>query len=266
MFKDIVVEIKEIPGIKGAATVILQGELTSRCNQALIDAFGQLEDKSSYFAIADMLMVSQISAETLDELIRIRKRLIEKGGDLVFAAIPVDLRSKLNLMGANKIFKFHSDIRSAVNYYKWEIEQCPEHLHLKFPPFLEFIPSVRSLVSRISKQKGYRNRDSFRIEMIVDELCNNAIEHGTREQNEFIDLKINIDPVKIEIDVTSVSDPENMPTLKSLLRSSEVQTPECKLYEKRGRGLTLIKMLSNELSIDSNESGTSVHVKKLREE
>jgi serine/threonine-protein kinase RsbW len=265
-FKDIIVEIKEIPGTKSAATIIFQGELTSHSNKVLFNAFNQLEDRSSSFVIADMSMVSQISSAALGVFMGVRKRLIEKGGDLVFAAMPLDLKEKLNLMGANKIFKFHADIRSAINAYKWEFEQNPEHLHLKFPPFLEFIPSVRSLVSGISKQKGYGNRDLFRIEMIVDEICNNAIEHGLREQNKFIDLKIKIDAVKVEIDVASVSDPKKISSLKALFQSSGVHSPERKSDEKRGRGLALIKMLSNELSVDSNESGTIVHVTKLREE
>jgi anti-sigma regulatory factor (Ser/Thr protein kinase) len=169
-------------------------------------------------------------------------------------------------MGANKIFRFYNDTRSAINAYKWEFEKNPEHLHLSFPPFLKLVPPIRSLVSRVARQKGYGNRDSFRIETIVDEVCNNAIEHRLKEQSQTIEMKVKIDPSKIEIDVTSISDPEKMPALRALIKPEGDTDLHLKSDEKRGRGLALIKMLCNELSVDCNESGTSVHVKKLREE
>ena len=264
--KDIVVEIKDIPGTKNAAQIKFKGDLTSQCIKTLADIFDELDNRSGFFIIAEMSAVSQISSAALGEFMGGRKRLIDKGGDLVFASISLELRSKLNIMGANKIFRFYTDTRSAVKAYNWEFELHPEQLHLTFPPFLKFVPPIRSLISRVAKQKGYGNRDSFRIETIVDEVCNNAIEHGLQGQNQSVEIKVKIDPTKIEIDVTSISDPEKMPSLKALLRPKEEISPDLKSGEKRGRGLALIKMLSNELSVKTNESGTSVHVKKLREE
>jgi hypothetical protein len=36
--------------------------------------------------------------------------------------------------------------------------------------------------------------------------------------------------------------------------------------DKRGRGLALIRMLSNDMDVEITECGTTVHVTKLREE
>jgi anti-sigma regulatory factor (Ser/Thr protein kinase)/anti-anti-sigma regulatory factor len=239
--------------------------MDSQCLKYLSETFQILEKNAKSFVIADMSKVTMISSAALGEFMGGKKRFISDGGDLVFAAMHIDMRSKLNLMGANKIFRFYNDTRSAINDYNWKFGNNPEHVQLSFPPYLIFVPPIRSLVSRIAKQKGNSNRDSFRIETIVDEVCNNAIEHGLKEKNKAIDLKIKIDPKKIEIDVTSISDPAKMSSLKALLQSDDHITDK-RTGDKRGRGLSLIKMLSNELTVNFNESGTSVHVKKIREE
>jgi anti-anti-sigma factor len=264
--KDITIETTEVPGTKNALIISFKGELTSLCINKISDLFDKIDFDSKFFIIAEMSGVSLISSAALGEFMGGRKRLVEKGGDLVFSALHIEMRTKLTLMGANKIFRFYNDTRSAINAFKWEYEKNPEHLHLSFPPFLKLVPPIRSLVSRTARQKGYGNRDSFRIETIVDEVCNNAIEHGLKGHNQAIEMKVKIDPSKIEISVTNVSDPNKIPALKALLKPEGGNEPHWKSDEKRGRGLTLIKMLSNELSVDCNESGTSVHVKKLREE
>jgi anti-sigma regulatory factor (Ser/Thr protein kinase) len=105
----------------------------------------------------------------------------------------------------------------------------------------------------------------FRSEAIVDEVCNNAVEHGSVQIKKNIDLTINIDHEKIELEVVNASDPDKVEALKALSMSMP-KTPDAKYGQRRGRGLTLIKMLSNNLDINLSTDGTSVHVTKLREE
>ena len=258
------IEVKEIPTTQSAVILQFSGELSFDSINEISQSYGKLEQLQKYFAIAEMSAVDLISSAALGELMGLRKRLIENGGDLVFAGLNIDIRTKLNVMGANKIFRFYSDIRSALNAYKWQIERNPENVNLKFPPYLAIVPPIRQLVSRIAKLKGYGNRDAFRIETIVDEICNNAVEHGKQGEDQKVELKVKIDPEKIEIDVMNMSDPEKMASLKALLRPHS--GGDVKSEDKRGRGLALIKMLTDELSVDCSENGTSVHVKKVREE
>ncbi len=56
------------------------------------------------------------------------------------------------------------------------------------------------------------------LKQLLMKLCNNAIEHGLKGNNQAIEMKVKIDPSKIEINVTSVSDPEKIPALKALLK------------------------------------------------
>lgn len=264
--KPLKIEVKEAVDAEKVSVMHFSGDLVSECVHQINQSFTEIIKGSRHFIIAEMSAVTLISSAALGEFMGCRKRLIEHGGELVFSGIKLDIRTKLNLMGATKIFRLYSDVRTALASYKWEVERKPEKLHLKFPPFLKIVPPVRQLVSRIAKQKGYGNRDSFRIETIVDEICNNAIEHGKNGAGDLIDLTVTIDPDKIEIDVVNISDPEKLEVLTALLVPDDGTSKKSKSDLKRGRGLTLIKMLSDELSVDCTEQGTSVHVKKVREE
>jgi anti-anti-sigma factor len=241
----------------------IEGELDANSIESLNKNFKKILAMNHVYTIVEMSKVSFISSAAVGEFMECRQLLAEKGGDLVFAGLNFDLKAQMNNLGANKIFKFHNDLRSAINAYSWEVQQKPEKIWLSFPPELKFVPPVRQLASRIAHQKGYGQRDSFRIETIVDEICNNAVEHGMPDKTRDIELFIKIDRKKIELEVVNLSDPEKIDSLKAISKSI-LGTSEKKL--ERGRGLSLIKMLSNDLAIDFTGKGTTVHVTKLREE
>jgi len=266
MGSNVNIEIKDVPRSDGVVILHFQGDLISDSVKQINECFTGIITKAKNYAIVDLSQTSTISSAALGEFMGCRKRLVEKGGDLVFTGLKLEMRTKLNLMGATKIFRIHSDIRTAINAYKWDIERQPEKIHVAFPPYLKIVPPLRQLVSRIARQKGYGNRDSFRIETIVDEICNNAVEHGKAGPEERIDLTVIIDPDKIEIDVRNMSDPAKIESLTAQLLPENSKNHKIKPDVKRGRGLTLIKMLSDELSVECTDQGTSVRVKKVREE
>lgn len=259
-----IIEIKEVAAIPEAVVLHFSGELDVDSIKSLIDSFHQIDSQNKRFVIAEVGNVSMISSAVLGEFMGIRKLLFEKEGDLVFAGMNMDIRTKFSLMGATKIFRIFTDVRSAINSFKWQKCISPEIIEVTFPANLHLVPPIRQLASRIAKQKGYGIRDSFRIETIVDEICNNAVEHGKQGDDQSISLKIGVDQRQIEFDVVNASDPEKLAALKKLLKPKE--DDEVKSDDKRGRGLALIKMLSDELSVDCSENGTIVHVKKVREE
>jgi anti-anti-sigma factor len=243
----------------------MEGAMDPDCIDVINREFDSVLKSNQNFLVAEMSGVSFVSSAAMGQLMGHRQTLVEKGGDLVIAGLNLDIKTTLTLMGAAKIFKFYTELRTAVNAYNWEIERKAENVWLSFPPELQFVPAVRQMVSRIARQKGYTQRDSFRIETIVDEVCNNAVEHGSVLIKRNIDLNIAIDRDKIQLEVINASDPDKIEELKALSKSV-VKTPDPKLGEKRGRGLALIKILSNDLTINCSTDGTSVHVTKLREE
>jgi anti-anti-sigma factor len=243
-----------------------EGDLDNASIRSISDSFELTLEKSTMFVVADMSRVTMLSSAALGELMGGRKALIERGGDLVLACLSLPIKTKLTLMGANRIFKFHSDIRSAINAYRWEYEGRSETFTLSFPPELKFVPSVRQFASRLATQKGYGRRDAFRIETIVDEICNNAIEHAPENSKSSVTINITIDRRKIEINVVNLSDPEKLKCLKSFVDPTAKPQIHQGEDERRGRGLALVKLLSSELSIDFSEQGTSVHATKIKEE
>ncbi|MBN2035567.1 MAG: ATP-binding protein [Chitinispirillaceae bacterium] len=222
-------------------------------------------DPEKKHAIADMSGVTLVSSAALGKLLGLKRRFMERGGDLVLAALSLDLKMKFALMGANKIFKIYNDLRSASNAYAWEVKHESERLKISFPSNLGIVPAVRSFVSRVMLHKGYSDRDSFRVETIVDEICNNAVQYGAHTDHDNITLKMKVNWDKVEIDAENKSDPHKTDSLRmhidNLLHDKAVN-----LDERRGRGLALVKMLASELSAEINDNGTTVHVTKLKEE
>jgi anti-anti-sigma factor len=243
----------------------IEGDLDSDSISYIQEEFTSLLGTGQIFLVAEMSGVNVVSSAAIAQLMGCRQALVERGGDFVITCANLDVKSKLSAMGVTKIFKFYNEMRSAINDYHREVERKPEKMSLSFPPELQFVPPVRQMVSRIARQIGYTSRDAFRIEAIVDEVCNNAVEHGSAREKKNIDVNINIGREKIEIEVINVSDPNKVATLKTLSKSLP-KSADPKPAERRGRGLMLIKMLSNKLDINVYTQGTSVHVTKLREE
>ncbi|MFP4163966.1 MAG: ATP-binding protein [Chitinispirillaceae bacterium] len=246
-------------------TLRIEGDLDSSSTIMLSDIVDKIIAENRRFVIADLTGTTSMCSAALGEFMGCRKRLADRGGDLVLTGLNRDIRSKLTLMGANKVFSFYQDVRSAMHAYKWQYKNMSETVSLVFPSNLKLVPPVRQLASRLAKQKGYSGRDAFRIETIVDEICNNAVEHGKDGQGLDVSMKVIIDKDKVEVDVTNVSDPSKVSALRALLKPA-AQSVHSGSDQKRGRGLALIRMLSNDMAVDINDNGTSVRVTKLREE
>jgi anti-anti-sigma factor len=259
------IEVKQSDVVPEITVIEFDGDLDNASINGIANCFDQVLKRKATFVVAEMSRAKGISSAALGELMGGRKVLVDQQGELVISGLSLDLKTKMTLLGANKIFKFYTDLRSAINAYEWEFQGRSEQLCLSFPPELQYVPPVRQMVSRLTKQKGYGRRDAFRIETIVDEICNNAVEHGLAMKGENIDLTIRINQQKIEIKVVGKSDPTKLDHLKEMLKPDEKKTPVSP-DDRRGRGLSLIKLLSTELNIDFSEQGTSVHVTKVKEE
>jgi anti-anti-sigma factor len=257
--------IVPLPSLPEVCLIRFTGDLDMACLSAVDDCLESLPGSDKKHAIADMSGVTLISSAALGKLLGVKRRFMEMGGDLVLAAMGLDLKMKFTLMGANKIFKLYGDLRSAANAYAWEVKHETEQIKVSFPSNLSIVPSVRSFVSRVILHKGYSDRDSFRVETIVDEICNNAIQYGLHGDNDNISLKMKVNWDKVEIDAENRSNPKKTGSLKVHMQNLEQNIPTDS-GDRRGRGLALVKMLASELSADINNTGTTVHVTKLKEE
>lgn len=228
--------------------------------------FDRIASENRSFVIVDLTGIEAMCSAALGEFMGYRKRFVERGGSIVFAGLSGNIRSKLTLLGANKIFSFYQDVRSAINAYLWDYKKQSKSIAVSFPADLALVPPMRQLASRLVRQKGYSVKDAFRIETIVDEVCNNAVEHGLGGQENAVEVRIAVDKEKVDINVSNKSAPEKVAVLREHIKPQVPGGTHIGADDRRGRGLALIRMLSNDMDVDITERGTTVHVTKLREE
>jgi anti-sigma regulatory factor (Ser/Thr protein kinase)/anti-anti-sigma regulatory factor len=263
---ELTMEISSDWGSAEIAVLAVSGVLDFSGIDMLSKCFDRLAAENRSYAIVDLAGVEALCSAALGEFMGYRKRFVERGGNVVFAGLSGGIRSKLTLLGANKIFSFYQDVRSAINAYKWEYKKQSKSVAVSFPADLALVPPVRQLASRIVRQKGYSVKDAFRVETIVDEVCNNAVEHGVGGPENAVEMRMAVDKEKVSINVSNKSAPEKVAVLRELIKPQSRGGNHVGIDDKRGRGLALIRMLSNDMDVDITERGTTVHVTKLREE
>lgn len=239
-----------------------EGDLNAGDCESTAKVFQDIIDSKKYFIIALMENVTFVSSPFLGELMGCKLRLVEKGGNMVIVGLGYDLREKLIQMGADKIFNFYPDTHTAYNHYHWEYTQTAQVVTLTMPPKLQAVPAVRRFISGIARQKGYTARDSFRIETIVDEIANNAIEHGDATQGE-VAIELRIDRKKFELLVRNKTLMDKAEQLRQVIGANREQSGG---NEARGRGLALVKLISNSINVSIDKSGTEVKITKMRED
>ena len=103
-----IVDIKEVAATPEAVILQFSGELDFESIKSLVDAFKKIDTSSRKYAIAEVGKISMISSAALGEFMGFRKTLLEKDGDLVFAAMNMDIRAKFTSMGATTKFSEYS--------------------------------------------------------------------------------------------------------------------------------------------------------------
>ena len=259
----ITTEIKKNTGVVGVTVLSLAGELLDDDISVVVEVFKKILKGNSLFVVCDLTELKKISASSIGHLLNFRRNLLENNGNLVLANLHLDVLEFINSLEDKLLFKVYSDVKSAIDFFRWEYEGEADEIALNFPSDLAVIPPIRQFAKRIAEEKGYSKKDSFRIETIVDEVCNNAVEHGGNKKNDII-LRILIDREKIEISVTNTSLSENRDSIKKMAKY--LNQPNTALGDSRGRGLALVRMLSNDVVIENIGDGTSVRVTKVREE
>ncbi len=99
----------------------------------------------------------------------------------------------------------------------------------------------------------------------MDEVCNNAIEHGNKKgaPSDAVKLLCNLETGKLELTVIDRGG-EGFNLEKALRQNKQLM--ERKAIEdnpnKRGRGLIIVQRFVDTLDVDTNEGGTTVRMVK----
>ena len=257
--------IKVLPGPEGSAGAVLRlgGSMDIAVLGLLNDACEEIVSQGRRWVVVDLENVSFVSSPVVGALMGARRRMQECGGDLVLSGLSDSLSEKMNLMGAHRIFRYYPDVAAAFRNFKWEAAELSDRFSFELPASGAYVPALRRVVAGVMQEKGYSGKDAFRVETIVDELANNAIEHGDPDQKKFY-IEIGLSRKKVEIAVRNLHrymDPSLLARVREKFMNPVVDDSSI-----RGRGLALVKMLSDHVDLRQEPHQTLVRVTKLREE
>lgn len=134
-------------------------------------------------------------------------------------------------------------------------------ISVAIPSDLDYIQPLRQFVADLAKAAGFTKKFCFRTEIIVDELATNAIVHGSELPGSEIRLQAAFGADSMQLSVADQGGTgKNLDHLKRAIYS-----PRPKQESKRGRGLVIVQMLSDELLLSLEDNGaTQVKVVKRR--
>lgn len=134
-----------------------------------------------------------------------------------------------------------------------------EPLQIHFPADADFVPAVRKFIAEASLIEGFSQKFSYRTEIIVDELCNNAVKYGPSRSDERIRIQCCFDDETLQLTVQdSGGDPADVRNLKEAIDRPQEQT-------FLGKGLEIVRMLTSNMELTQTPDGeTVVRVTKKR--
>ncbi|HIE29285.1 TPA: ATP-binding protein [Candidatus Poribacteria bacterium] len=143
--------------------------------------------------------------------------------------------------------------------------QEQQRIRLKIPSNYIYISPIRAFVKQLAQRLGFTQIRVEDIELTVDELCNNAIEHGSRGINSDFLLVLTLNDDCLEILVRDKGKDEEE---ANWLQSGRLEEVERQMSPKgeRGHGIFLARILSDRIEMNSNaHGGTDVRIVFLRE-
>ena len=133
---------------------------------------------------------------------------------------------------------------------------------LDCPSDLDYVQPLRHFVSELARLEGFPKKFCFRTEILVDELCTNAVIHGSEELHGEIQVRAAFHPDRMDL---SVQDRGGRPEKLEVLRTA-VYSPRPAQNDTKGRGLIIVQMLSDDLKLNLTDTGhTQIQVSKRRE-
>jgi anti-sigma regulatory factor (Ser/Thr protein kinase) len=148
-------------------------------------------------------------------------------------------------------------------------DKKPYIFKIKFPSDLDYIAPVRKFVAETLAVTKFSPKFAYRSEVIVDEICHNAIIHGSRSIDATVEMECTIFPDRFEFHVNDQGGrKEDLDRLKNAVRKADRRADESiEDNEGRGLGLEIVRLLSEEVKMEVGEANTTrVRVVRKRED
>ncbi|MDR1760102.1 MAG: ATP-binding protein [Fibrobacter sp.] len=258
---DLQISVKTCDEEPEVTIVGLSGEAGLESIPNLVDRIESLIRDGKIHLLVDLSKITFLSAPVLGALMGCRAHLLHLAGSISFLLPHSELSANLDEMGAGLVFRYYENLNSFLEDFHWHYRNASRKLSLKVPSDCVYVSPLRHLVSRILLNKGYSSRDAFHLEMIVDELANNAMEHGSPEKPITLDLLLSHSSAVLTVRNECLS--LSAESQKQLLNKFE--NPVIDINSSRGRGIALVKKLSDKVDVTLGDDWVQVCVSKRRE-
>jgi anti-sigma regulatory factor (Ser/Thr protein kinase) len=145
----------------------------------------------------------------------------------------------------------------------------PLSFKIKFPSNADYIPPIRKFISEVLQVEHFNPKFSFRSEVIVDEICYNAVMYGSHSMEATVDLICSVFPDRVEFQINDEGGThDHMERLKKVIEKGDDTEPEAEQSKpNKGLGLEIVKMLSAKVNLKiKKDNVTSIQVVKQRED
>ncbi len=131
------------------------------------------------------------------------------------------------------------------------------HIKIKIPSDVFYLEPVRAFIGNLAQHLGFSRKRIADIQLAVDEICSNAVDHGSLSTEAEIKLQICGNSQALEI---LVQDAGTGVAWLTPERLAEIEANRSSNNES-GHGIFLAKLLSDTYDIRCNaDGGTDVHV------
>lgn len=131
------------------------------------------------------------------------------------------------------------------------LNQTCMNFSISFPANFENIPALRDMVAHCAALEGFSEKQSEHLRSVTDEICNNAVEHGSQPTSE-VRLEIHTEADSIKI---TCHDQGHGNTLKADDIKKQISGEE-EITSGRGRGMRMIvTAFVDDLKIEDGKEG-----------
>ncbi len=134
-------------------------------------------------------------------------------------------------------------------------------IKLKIPSAVFYIDPVRAFIGNLAKNLGFSRKRVADIQLVIDEICSNAVHHGSIDATVGVELQIRSSAHALEILVRDTgSRHKGKKNWLTHERLSEIETNRSPSNEG-GHGIFIAKSLSDTYKMEINATGgTDVRV------
>jgi anti-sigma regulatory factor (Ser/Thr protein kinase) len=130
-----------------------------------------------------------------------------------------------------------------------------------FPASIDYIPAMREFVAGVLLSYDYNDKFAYRSEIIVDELCCNAVKFGSLREVSRIELILKISEAHVSLSV--LDEGGGQEDISELERV--IATPVSESDNTPKLGLEIVKMLAETVTVSADEDSTRVGVIRVKE-